>query len=679
MKALITALLLSFSMFFCHDSIAQSPKIPKYGKDIENDLKITSCAMDSSAHAIVLFDNGTSIIKYNSQNGEFYVEINRHTRIKILDKDGLEYADITIPLYRSNTLEEQLGSFKAVTYNLVNGKVEKVNQKRKDMFKEETSNRLSLMKATLPQVVEGSVIEYSYTVISPFIYGLQHWEFQSSIPTLISNYVVEIPEYFNYNNRISGYENIKTSKDYRRESIVVTQQSIVKEGNVRETSTYKIEYNVDIYNFYGQNIPKLRDEVFVDNITNYQSRVDFELLTTNFPNSTVKQFTSSWDQVTKDLLNDIKFGKELNRSNFLKDDIQNLISGKDDPNEKMLAVFSHIKEKIKWNDRYRLRTDKGIKDAYSDGSGNSADVNLCLVVALREAGLDAFPIALSTRSTGLLLPWEISYSKLNHVIAGVSIDNNIITLDATSSFSAPNILPLECLNGNARIIDERRLDWIDLYPKVSSKMSITQKMSLSESDQVFGSVESIYRDYSAMRIHQTLNGDDDLSQYKETLQKNYKTDIVDSIKVKQTLLPNPEITVGYNVSIPESVVNTGEFIYLTPGVGVFRTKNPFVTAERILPINFHFPFEEIVMLKYSIPEGYELFEKPENLILRLSESKGQFVYSISQIGNEVMVISRLNINKTLFVPTDYPEIKNFYDLLVNKSSEKLVFKKVLGV
>ncbi|PKP39265.1 MAG: hypothetical protein CVT98_02490 [Bacteroidetes bacterium HGW-Bacteroidetes-15] len=182
-----------------------------------------------------------------------------------------------------------------------------------------------------------------------------------------------------------------------------------------------------------------------------------------------------------------------------------------------------------------------------------------------------------------------------------------------------------------------------------------------------------------MRLYQTLNGDENFTKYKELLQKNYKTDVVDSIKVKQTLLPNPEITVGYNVSIPESVVNAGEYIYLTPGVGVFRTKNPFVTAERVLPINFHFPFEEVVMLRYTIPEGYELYEKPENLILKLSDAKGQFIYSTSQIGNEVMVVSRLSINQTLYVPTDYAEIKNFYDLLVNKSSEKLVFKKALGV
>ncbi|PKP35242.1 MAG: hypothetical protein CVT98_10295, partial [Bacteroidetes bacterium HGW-Bacteroidetes-15] len=126
MKSFISALLLSFSLFYCQNLIAQLPKIPKYGKDIENDLKMNTCAMDSSAHAVVLFDNGSSIIKYNTQQGGFYVEINRHTRIKILDKDGLEYANISIPIYRSSNLEEQLGSFKAVTYNLKDGKIEKV-------------------------------------------------------------------------------------------------------------------------------------------------------------------------------------------------------------------------------------------------------------------------------------------------------------------------------------------------------------------------------------------------------------------------------------------------------------------------------------------------------------------------------------------------------------------------
>ena len=455
MKKLIS---LSFALAFvliAKTSFSQEPKIPKFGKDLTEHLELTTCNFDSSANAVILFDYGTSLIKYNKDKGYFYVEINRQTRIKILSKDGLDWADGSIPIYRSKSTKEKLAKFSAVTYNMENGKIEKVKLDRKTMSEEEVNESFSRIKFTMPKAKVGSVLEIEYTILSDFTYNLQYWVFQKSIPTLISKYIVEIPEFYKYNHRLSGYENITVKKDSGKETIFF-RDSYFSSSTTRATDMTTVTYDSEIFTFYGYNIPKLRNEPFVDDIRNYQSRVDFELQHTKFPNQSVKQYASNWEKVTNDLLDDSNFGKELINVGFLKDDIQAVVNDRTNPNEKMLAVFEFMKGKIKWNDRYRLKTEKGIRKAYNDGFGNSSEVNLCLIAALKEAGLDAFPIALSTRSTGLLHTWEVSYSKLNHVIAGVNIDGKIITLDATSSFSAPNILPLECLNGNARIIDKRK-------------------------------------------------------------------------------------------------------------------------------------------------------------------------------------------------------------------------------
>jgi hypothetical protein len=661
-------------------SVAQQPKIQKFGKDIIDHLKMTSCEIDSSAHAVILFDEGESNIIFVKDKGRFCVEISRHTRIKILDKDGLDWANFSIPIYKSKTSKERLSNVRGTTYNLNNGKIEKVKLSRKSELVDEINERFSLVKFTMPQVREGSVIEFSYTILSEFTYNLQDWEFQSSIPTLISKYSVLIPEYYKYNHRMSGYENITVEKENSRESVTFVESSYhtgnADQGTARQGSTYQVHYDAERFIFYGYNIPKLRNEPYVDNINNYQTRIDFELQFTNFSWEGKKQYATNWASVTSELLDDFNFGREITGARFLKDDIQAIASKYSDQNEKMLAVFSHIQEKIKWNDRYRLKTEKGTKKAYNDGSGNSAEVNLCLIAALIEAGFDAFPIALSTRSSGMILPWEVSLSKLNHVIAGVAIGGDIVTLDATSSFSAPNILPLECLNGNARIIDKKRSEWIDLNPTKPSKSSMTVRMSISDNDEVTGTVSQNLYNHSALRLHRTLLGDDNYEKYRESLQKNYKNGAVDSISVSQTILPNPEIKVSYQVSIPESVIHAGDLIYLSPGVGSFRTSNPFVSPTRKLPINFNFPFVESIEFVYKIPEGYSVHEVPDNMVNKLQDGKGEYSYSITTNGEEVIVTTKLSINQTLFVPTDYSDLRTFYDKMVSKNSEKIVFKKI---
>lgn len=657
---------------------AQEPQIPNFGKDLIQHLNMTSCEVDSSAHAVVLFDNGESSIKYDKDKGYFYVEIYRHTRIKILDKDGLEWADIIIPLYKSKTSKEKLDKIKGATYNLTNGKIESTKLSLKSLFFEDISDRLTLAKFTMPQVKEGSVIEFSYTVISEFTYNLQPWEFQTDIPTLISKYTVIIPEYYKYNHRISGYENITVEKKNRKETIFYKDDQSRSQMNIQPhmVTINNIQYDTEWYIFYGYNIPKIENEPYVDYLKNYQTRIDFELQYIQFPNQMKKQYALNWDSATNELLESDNFGKEIDGARFLTDDIQAISNKITDKNDKILAIFSYIQEKIKWNDRYRLRTEKGIKKAYVEGSGNSAEVNLCLIAALKQAGFDAFPIALSTRSSGMIHKWEVSLSKLNHVIAGVVMDDGIITLDATESFSAPNILPLECLNGNARIIDKKRADWVDLNPSFSSKSDSYVKMTISENGDVYGSVAQDLYDYSALRLHNTLIGDDNFTKYQELLTKRLNNGIIDSINVNQSILPRPIINVKYYASIPESAINAGGLIYLSPGLGFLLSSNPFVSTTRKLPINFHFPFVENYVFSYAIPDGYSIQEVPKNTSFKMLDGKGDYNYSIEVKNEEVIITVSLAINQTLFVPSEYGEIKDFFDKLVSKNAEKLIFKKI---
>ena len=676
MKVLRLFILVSLLFLVTTKVISQAPRVPKFGKELMEQLHMTSCSIDSSAHAVVLFDNGESNIKYDKAKGRFYVEIKRHTRIKILDKEGLGWADFSIPLYKSKNSREKLEIIKGTTYNLKNGKVVKTKLSRKAQFSEEVSDKLTLAKFTMPQVKVGSVVEFSYLVKSDFAYTLQHWEFQTSIPTLVSNYKVTIPEYYKYNQRMSGYEMLETEVQTSRETITFQNISAPNGLGKRDVSYNDVHYKTEIHNFYGYNIPKLRNEPFTDNVRNYQSRIDFELQYTEFPNTARKLYASNWDSSTKELIESRNFGKEIDGARFLTEDIQSIIKELTDSNEKLLAVFSHIQGKIKWNDQYRLWTDKGIRKAYIDGYGNSAEVNLCLVASLKAAGFDAFPIALSTRSAGLIHQWEVSLSKLNHVIAGVQMENRIVTLDATNSFSAPNILPLECLNGSARIIDERRADWINLNPTSHSRSYDYLTLSISENNEVYGSVNQRFHNHSALSLYNTLIGDDDYDKLRGTLTKRYNNGAVDSIDVFQTVLPSPVINVKYNATISESVIYAGDLIYLSPGVGLLRDSNPFVSPTRKLPINFHYPFIENQVFVYNIPEGYSIQDLPENTSFQMLDGSGIYSYKVETNDQQLTIAVNLVINKILFIPSDYNEIREFFEMLVTKNREKVVFKKI---
>ena len=79
-------------------------------------------------------------------------------------------------MYKSTTFnaEEQLLSLKASTYNLVDGNVIETKLDKENVFKEVQDRNHSIRKFTMPMVKEGSIIEYSYTIESDFLFNLHH-------------------------------------------------------------------------------------------------------------------------------------------------------------------------------------------------------------------------------------------------------------------------------------------------------------------------------------------------------------------------------------------------------------------------------------------------------------------------------------------------------------------------
>src|ERR1700752_1229219 len=99
MKSLFSGL---FVLVVCTVYAQKSPI--KFGVIPLDDLKMTTYDMDTSAEAVMLTNYGSAYIMITTGNASLLYE--RHVRIKILKKGGLDWADVSIPLYHSGGNEE---------------------------------------------------------------------------------------------------------------------------------------------------------------------------------------------------------------------------------------------------------------------------------------------------------------------------------------------------------------------------------------------------------------------------------------------------------------------------------------------------------------------------------------------------------------------------------------------
>ena len=164
-----------------------------YGSVSAADLEMTVYAPDTSAGAVVLKEFGEAYIS----NGENYNLIfTYHVRIKILNKNGLDYSDIEIALDKDGVnRQERILDVRASSFNIEDGRIKEEIVQQKNVFTEDRHKYLSVKKFAIPNVRVGSVIELLYTLESPFIYNFRTWEFQSfhslvTLSTLPSGYCI---------------------------------------------------------------------------------------------------------------------------------------------------------------------------------------------------------------------------------------------------------------------------------------------------------------------------------------------------------------------------------------------------------------------------------------------------------------------------------------------------------
>ena len=651
MKANFTLTLLLF--LFTLACFAQNPQ-KKFGKVDEAELRMRSYDKDTSAAAVILYDLGTTKFAFNEK---IQVVFERHIRIKILKKSGYDWANVLVPYYINGTTKERVSNIKAYTFNLVDGKEQKDKLESKDIFDEKKTEYKHLKKFTLPNVKEGSVLDINYTIYSDFIYTMREWEFQHSIPTVWSEYRAQIPEYFDYKFLMQGYLSLDDTKQER------TNDNISKVQNSE-------------YYWIMKDVPALKGERYITTLSDYQSKIEFELERVRFPNEPARIMTGNWEDVTKKLLQDENFGTQLNRNSFFKDNLAALLAKQTEPEQKMNAIYEHIKKRMTWNGRYGIYTKDPIRRVYETSTGSVAEINLLMTSMLLEAGLDAAPLILSTRDHGHLRHGAPMLSKFNYVVSHVKIGDKEYMLDATEPLVPLGMLPVRCLNGIGRLIKTKDQRWVDIKPAYNYTKLFNAQLNIASNGDMVGSGTESAAGYNALNLRSTIKeqGED---KYLEKIAKE-----VGNLKVGKPKIENLE-DVSNSLNITYSMSSSGngqvnDMLYINPMLGHGEKENPFKLQERLYPVDFGMPIDETYICRFTLPEGYDLDEAPKNVAVNLPDGHGRFIYLIQKEGREVQVMSKITIHKPLFYAEEYPYLKEFYNQIIAKHAEQLVIKKTLA-
>ncbi|MCF6214301.1 MAG: DUF3857 domain-containing protein [Flavobacteriaceae bacterium] len=666
--------LLFILVFFCFTLKITAQEI-KFGKVSKQELQEKFYPLDATAPAAILYKKRKTYYEYSSSTG-FELMTKIHERIKIYNKDGLKWASKSIHTYQGNNLRESV-SIKAVTYSLENNKIVKEKLKKKNIFKEKSSKYWNDNKFTMPNVKVGSVIEWEYTIRSPFTSNIEDVIFQYKIPVKKIKIRIEIPQYFSFKYQPNFYYPINIVSTTKNRTLHFQYSSRTGNETGLKTSVKRGSKNIteQVYLASENNIPAITEEPYINNINNYIAKVHFEHTSTQLPGKKIKYYTNNWNSVAKTIYKSTHFGVQIERANFLKADILNQITGITTDKEKAFKLFQFIKTQIKWNGIYGKYTDKGIKKAYKEHAGNVADINLCLVAMLKEAGLKANPVLISTKKHGI--PLFPTLDGFNYVVAAVEFPQGIVLFDATDSYSVPNVLPNRALNWQGRLVKhDGSSNPINLFLAQPAKERVTLFVKMDSEGGITGLKRSSYyannalnyRNKKAFLTEKNLqsklekeNSDIEIIELKISNKKNLSKPILESFKFEAEDLCD--------------VIN--DKIYFSPLLILANSKNPFTQEKRLYPVDFGTAWEDQYIVSIRIPDGYGISSLPENMAIGLPENMGVFKFVISKKGdNKIQVLASTKINTPIISSIYYKDLKNFYKAMLEKQTEKVVLTKL---
>jgi len=655
MRKIFLLLILSFSLF------TASAQNFNFGAITLEDVDYDRNKIDSNANAIVLKEFGTASVQISDRTNGTELVFEYHVKIKIFNKEGFNHANIVIPTYKDGTREELISAVRASTFNYENGHFVESVMDKKSIFTENKSKYTVLTKFTLPNIKNGSVIEYSYRLESPNLFNFKTWEFQSDIPKVYSEYLVYIPAIYNYNVSLRGFNKLSDTKSE------LAKECMRISGTPIDCS--KIWYIM-------KNVPAFIEEDYMTAASNFKSAIYFELSDQQLLNGGNQKYTKTWRDIDYELTGEKSLGAQMKRKDLFKDVMPAILKNSTDDLSKAKAIFEYIKKQIKWNNYYGKYSEDNIKKALDMHSGNVADINLSLISALSAASLDAEAVILSTRDNGVVNKLFPVMSDFNYLIAKVNIDGKSYLLDASEPLAPFGLLPLRCVNDQGRVINLKKPSyWIDLLAGQKTSTSYIMEGKLEADGKIKGTITTHSTGYAALNKRREIKKYNSPDEYVEKLDERLPKIQILKQEIRNIDSVENTLTEVYEVEFSPIANASKDDLFFSPFFINPVSKNPFNLSSRTYPVDLAAASDERVIINIALPGKYQMTEQPKDLALGLPNNGGRYLLKTLVEDNTLSFSQVLQFNKAIYEPEEYPYLKEFYSKIIQNQKADVLLKK----
>ncbi len=595
------------------------------------------------AGAVILHDEViTTVVKSGEIN---YSDLERHRIVKILNTRGQRYANIAVPYTPPSKvvrLQARTISPEGNIAVLAKDDIYDINLYPDFVFFSDQRAKLF----TVPAVENGSVVEYRYLVRMRNTAFWHSWLFQASVPTLLSRFAMTVPSEWGIDYRVYGID---------------TEAQVTTVPGGTES----------MYVWEARDVPAQKTEIAMPPGNEFVARLALAPLG-----------IETWEDVAewyrKLAEPQIKAGKGV------KELASVLTRGVESDEEKLRIIYEWVRDKIRY-----IAVNIGIggyqphpaEEVLENRYGDCKDMVTLLCSLVREAGLEAYEVIVSTWQNGIPDTSLPSPYQFNHAIAYCpTIGDGGIWMDATEKGCPFGKLPwydqgLPVLvvgrEGEAKIISTPRvspdsnrvlLDW-------DIELQSTGAATVKGKTRLWGAPASELREdlyYGSPKARR---------QWLETYLAGKCSGVkLDSFRVVKLTSVSDPLTIFYTFHTAIFAIPRAEEIVFRPGE-ILASELPdyFRSPNRAHPIRFNFGSLAELNLTVMLPQDYVV--NTPDLSDSLVTSFGSAYRSRSTDGNVYRTHKSYRLLGEDIAPQHYESFQNFLDVIRERDLREVVVSR----
>lgn len=581
----------------------------------------------------------------------------RYYRIKILNEEGLKYANVEIP-FTKNT--DHIGSISARTIR-PDGSIAKFDGTvyEKPIIKAKHANRF-IKSFTLPDVQVGSIIEYQYSNRLPpgFIYD-SHWILSEDLFTRHAKFSLQ------------PYRDFEMSWSWPR-------------GLPTGTTAPKLEHGKVVLE--SNNIPAFVTEEYMPPENEMRYRVDFIYEGKSLSH---KDPATYWKQASKVMYDEVHHF--IDQSSTMRAAVAQTVSASDTPEQKLRKLYARASQIINTDfetDAEREAKDQkpesihDVADVWKKGYGTADQITWLYLALVQAAGIEAYPVMVSTRDKYFFESALMNSSQLNSNVVLVKLDGRDLFLDPGLPFTHFGLLPWSESAVKGLRLEKDSGTWVETSQAVAADSRIMRKADLKyERGALRGKVTVTYTGLEASYRRLEQRSEDNVAR-----QKYLETELHDVIPSGSsvTLTNTPAwnswedpLIAEYDLDVPGWATPAGHRALLAVGLFGGDEKETFEHAVRTQPLYFDYRYQHDDDITISLPSPWSIESTPKETLIDLQA----VVYkSIARSESKSLHLTReLAMNMTLVDKKYYESIRRFYEQVRTCDEEQAVLSNAPDV